>query len=727
MTLNIHEVISGEVKTDEWGYVVLKGNMTFNQHTEYLIKCEFKDDPKYGPQYNYIFSKRSMLVEDMEIGEFNIFLTEITPFAKVISQKFDDPRVIFKNHDTKKLTTIKGIGPSIAKRLFDLYESQKDYSPAYLAFGQWGFSLSLTRKIVNSLRSVDAAIKWLKEDPYYFIKVKGIGFKTIDSKALEHGIKVNDERRVRAFIGHTIQEMENDGDSWIYLDDLAHFLKKEIFNIDIEKTIEWLKSSKDYVVYSREDKLAVASRKLFDIEKGTVHELFRLLNKPSSNEIKDVDQVIDHVENDQGWKYSDSQNQAIHKILGQKVTLLNGKGGTGKTSILSAVLKVFKANDMSVATCALSGKAADNLTQITGKRGSTIHRLLGFDFDGFGFNKDNPLPYDVIVLDEVSMVNVELFYSLIQAIKSEAVLIMVGDSAQLDSIGVGVMRGILSTDVVPTVTLTKIHRQAENSAIVKHSLAYRAGQRPADLTMQSWKKYGVNNDMGYVFEDTDGETKKVITDAIKLFKASLAKYKVQDIQILCPTIINCGKLNQFAQTIANPYDESKEEYTVNAGKDNEYTLRVGDKVINTRNNYDTTDPNGEKSRPIFNGNTGTVTTIEVETNSKGNVKRVNTVIDFDGIGKVGLSDGELQAIQLGYAITVHKSQGSTIPCVIVALPFQYKLNSRELLYTAITRASKDAFLVTSPRTLTATIKKSSEKKHRDNLGALLKAYTKEAR
>lgn len=723
VTLNVKEVKQGELKRNGFDEVVLKGSMALNAHTDYIITCEPVNDPKWGYQYNYIFSKRNAPVEGMGIEDFNQFLTEITPFAKMIAQKFEDPREIFKKKDIDALLQIKGIGRAKATKMFEDYEAQKDYSPAYVTFGQWGFSMAMTRKIVSKMLSVDNAINWLKKDPYHFMKVRGVGFKTIDTKALDHGISVNEPRRVHAYIDNFFEEMENDGDSWLFLSELLNHLRKDIYGVDLDEITAWLHDSDYFFEYTKDGKTVISRREMFDLQKDVVRQLFRLLNSPKKVELEDVEETISNVESDQGWNYSDTQREAINELLDKKVVLLNGKGGTGKTSVLNAVLKVFMKNDCMVATCALSGKAADNLTQITGKRGSTIHKLLGATESGFMFNEENKLPVDVIVLDEVSMVNVKLFDALIKAMKNDAALIMVGDSAQLDSIGVGVMRGILSTDAIPNVTLTKIHRQAANSAIVQHSLAYRAGKRPSDLTMESWKLYGERRDMGYAFEDVQNETTNVIRDTIRVFKASLKKYPVSDIQILCSTIANCDKLNAYAQEVANPYSEGKEEYTVKS-TNGSYCLRVGDKVINTANNYETTDPDETVARPIFNGNTGTITAIAIETDKNGNIKDCRMVIDFDGIGKVALANGDLKAIHLGYAITVHKSQGSTIPCVIIALPFQYMLNSRELLYTAITRASKAAFLITSERTLGATVKKSSEKTHRDSLGDLLNAYVK---
>ena len=357
----------------------------------------------------------------------------------------------------------------------------------------------------------------------------------------------------------------------------------------------------------------------------------------------------------------------------------------------------------SIAACALAGKAADNLTKVTGLRSTTIHSLLLSHGEG--------IDEDVVIVDEISMVDITLFAKLVGAIAKGTKLIMVGDSAQLDAIGIGVMKGILNSNKLTVATLNKIHRQAKNSAIITHSLQFRSGNIPTGLSQEAnWHMMGRNKDLGYVLEEDESD---ILKDTKRVFQYAIKSYSIADVQILSPTVRICDRLNAYAQNIVNP-DKGEPSIKMYPKLPGAYTLRVGDKVINTKNNRHTCDPSGTVEIPIYNGNTGIIESIESD-NAKTEV-----IINFDGIGRVLVDKGDLSSIRLGYAITVHKSQGSTIPCVIIALPFQYMLNSRELLYTAITRASDKCYVVSSMKTLRSTVKKTSSVIAKTNLEDFLK-------
>ena len=229
---------------------------------------------------------------------------------------------------------------------------------------------------------------------------------------------------------------------------------------------------------------------------------------------------------------------------------------------------------------------------------------------------------------------------------------------------------------------------------------------------------GGKRDLGYVFEEDEG---RLFDATYKVFKSLLQDNPISDVQIITPTTSNCLKINRVAQQIANPDDGVKESYEVYPGKEYGYVLREGDKVLNTANDYKTVSAKNESTiLPIFNGNTGTIEKINVEKNNDGKISDVEMIINFDGVGRVLVRKATVKNIQLGYAMTVHKSQGSTIPNVIVMLPYQYMLNSRELLYTAMTRSSNKCFILTSMRTLKATVNKTSETVHHSNLASMLK-------
>lgn len=722
-TMRVKEVLNGKLHANKYGDVVFKGNFDLLKTTNYVVKGEYVENEKFGDQYNFIYSKRENPVEDMEADDFARLLLELSPTLGLkINNEYDDAREIFEKHDLTALTKIKGIGVKGAEKMFDKYESQKDFGPAYVEFGKWGFTMAATRKIVRAKGGVDAAVKTLKKNPYDFMGINGIGFKTIDKKATEMGVSANDPRRVHAFIKDYFEKSEMAGSSWTTPTDLSKKLRKEVFNCDLKETMNWIKSDDAFVVYQVEGKeWRVATTKIFNSEKAVAKHLLRLKDG-EKGDLKDVPETIKRTEKQQGFEYSRSQLAGIKKMADNKVVLLRGVAGSGKSSTINAVVKIFKKNGLSIASCALSGKAADNLSQIAGLRGMTIHRLLGMEPEGKArFNEQNQLPFDVVILDEVSMVDIKLFKRLVEALRDNARLIMVGDSAQLDSIGVGVMRDLVDANIIPVVTLTEIHRQAKESAIITHSLTYRMGKMPEVDESKSWKMFGAKRDLGYVFERADEEN-NLLSDCYRIFKSLLAEGKtLQDIQIVTPMTTTCLEINKAAQKLANPGGDGKEQYEVYPGKDYGYVLREGDKVLNTANNYRTVSAKNESEiMPIFNGNTGTIEKITVEYDKKGKVANAEMVVNFDGVGHVLVPEKEIKHIQLGYAMTVHKSQGSTIPNVIVVLPFQFMLNSRELLYTAMTRSSEKCFILTSMRTLKSTVKKTSETIHRSNLSEMLR-------
>ena len=714
-TMRVSEVRQGVLKRANDGNVIFKGDMRMIPQKEYIIRGRYEDNKKFGPQYQFLSNKLKNPIEDMSAKEFRQFLTDLSPYGVRINKAYEDARKIFEEHNLEALTKIDGIGNVRAKELLDKYDSQRDYSPVYVEFAKYGFSTKVAKRAIDYYSSIDTPIERLKKNPYDLMEIPGLGFKKIDDKCLEHGIAENDPRRIKAFLVDYFEQLEMDSKSWIPVAQLKAYLRNEIFNCDIAETFKKLNADKNFVIFEREDEKRIALRTIYEMEKKVAEELLRIKNGSSDVELQDVDKVIGDIEKEQGWSYSTEQRDAVDTMLKENVVILRGPGGVGKTTTLNAVIKVLRHNNISVATCALAGKAAENLTQVTGLRGQTIHRLLGI---GSPFElKDQGLEYDVVILDELSMVNISLFSELVRTIPTGAKLIMVGDSAQLDSIGIGVMRDAIASGTIPVITLNKIHRQAQESAIITHSLAFRAGNLPDGLSVKAnWHMMGKRRDLGYVFEDDE---KNLLGDACKIFKYALKQYDVKDIQIVSQTTRNCLMLNKAAQQIANP-QKDQDYYVVYEGKEYEYTLRVGDKVINTRNNYRT--PDADRSSaflPIFNGNTGTIESIDLEKGNNGE-ESLRMIVDFDGIGRVVIDSGTVTNIQLGYAITVHKSQGSTIPCVIVALPFQYMLNTRELLYTAITRASKVCYLVTSMKTLRSTVKKTSGVKAKSNLVYFLK-------
>lgn len=708
--------------------VLLKGELPLSENVSYIFNCIEDEDPKYGMQYKLESFKRENPVENMDAAAFNKFLpTILGANAQKIIEKFPDSRSIFEEGDIESLMTIDGIGEHRATDYIEAYESQKDYTEAYAAFGEWGFTPLLVQKIIRQVKSVERAIKLLKSNPYTFMEMKGIGFLTIDRKAIQSGISPNDPRRVKAYMENLFNEEASNGNSYIELRDFLVRVSADIFEWNMKQTFEMVKSSDDFTIIETKDgEKRISSKKYSEIERNISLQLIRLLAGKSELNLLEVDTIIKSTEDAQGFSYSKTQREAIDNMLEKNVFILQGLAGTGKSSTVNGFLQVIEKNHYHYVQCALSGKAADNLSQITGKQGSTIHSLLGATKNGFEFNEKKQLRANAFILDEVSMVDLNIANALLKAIPTGSKLIMLGDGGQLDSIGLPYMKPLLESKLIPAQTLTEVHRQALDSAMITHSLDYRKGKIPLEAHLKKQDKvfietYGVKQDLTYMMMPDDKEediTKYVMAAFLKETKIR----PIKDIQVLCNTIgsgsVNCNILNDQCQRIANP-PRGQEEVNLKRSKDEDFVIREGDKVINVQNNRKTLDyqeylKGRSKALPIYNGNTGIVKTIIHDKLPNGKLN-TSMVVAFDGIGEVLIKRGDLRNIQLGYCITVHKSQGSTIQSVIVALPFQFKLNSRELLYTAITRASKNCYLVSSPRTIRATIKKSSSKSFKSNL------------
>lgn len=390
---------------------------------------------------------------------------------------------------------------------------------------------------------------------------------------------------------------------------------------------------------------------------------------------------------------------------------------THNTTTLKAVADILEQKGYLYAQCALSGKASNNLSMVTGKDGSTIHRLLGYSpiSGGFYYNQNTPLPYDIVIIDEISMVDARLFGHLLLALRTGAKLIMLGDSEQLESIGIPVMIPMINSGLIPTMTLTQIHRQAQKSAVVTDSIAIRKGKQV--IGRETGRVvHGELEDLEYILVPSDDE---IFINIMREFHKHIQDEDIMDVQILTQTR-NKGKisslvLNRACQKIYNPPSEEKEEVQVgNKEKGLDYFLREGDKVINVKNNYQAVDELGHEC-PVFNGNVGILERFDEDEDGDRYI-----IINFEGIGKVKIYEDYYRTIELAYSITVHKSQGSSSKIIIIALPFHFMLNTRQLFYTAITRTREHCIVVATKKSISSAIAKDDVSNKRTYLSDYLK-------
>lgn len=716
-------------KTSEGKNIKVKGNMFVVKGTEYLIKAEHDiSNPKYKDSYKAIQVRQDIDFNNADEKVIKSFLSSfLTPIqTKNILEAIPSPIDVIKAKDVEALVKVKGIGVATAERIIKGYEAQKDYSEAFVAFSDYNISEKMVKKICDHFGSVNEAIAKVKNNVYSLTQVSGIGFSKADNIFLSNiDNDPNDIRRIEAFTDNLFLTRYNDGHTWMSPKDYVGIFEENFYEGDYRQGVNYIKRSDDFEIFDVENldgskHKRIALKKILLMELECVERLEELLNAESEMSFENIEEIIRNIESAQGWEYSEEQREAIRGVFETNVVMLQGLAGTGKSSVAKAFLGVLLQNGYSYEGCCLSGKAADNLTQTTNQKASTIHSMLGYGKGTtnslFYYNENNKLPTNVVLLDELSMPNLEIFLAMLKSISKGSKLVMLGDFGQLEAIGVGVMGSFIRSKKIPMMLLKKIHRQAEKSAIITHSISFRNGRIPSEINLTpdgESRIYGEMKDLEYIFLDSDD---KIGLHSLKRFKDMLDKFHLKDIQILCSTkktgSVNCAYLNKHAQMIANPYRDDKNEIVVGY-KDNEYIIREGDKVINVKNNRETKTPLGVP-KPIFNGNTGIV--VEVNNDEK------SITVDFDGIGEVVILETNLNDIELGYAITIHKAQGSTIKCVIFALPFHFLLNSKELLYTGATRANEYQIIVSTPKALKAAVQKSNATKKNVSLDLFLSNY-----
>lgn len=701
-------------KIDEIETIKLKGKTcTLEYGTTYKVFCKLAETHEiYGDTYGLIYISKCIDISSKD--KQKEFLKNVLNenLVEKLFDEYDDVIKLLENRDVKSLMKIKGIGNQVALRMIDEYEESKDYSSIYMELGQLGFTHTFIKKLVDFYKSPDTVIDIVKNNPYDLLRVEGIGFKKADEVACKVGITQYDIRRIKGFLLYYLNDQGEAGRSYLNYQDLMKalydtlgFIPEEIINATAKQMID----NKDVVVLDNGSKIAL--KKFYDLEKNIMNELFRLQiglvkvvendsNKvnsihddyiPRSFNIGNWETITENVEEKQGFMFTDEQRAAIKLSLDNHVMALTGGAGVGKTSTANGICSLY--SGYSILACALSGKASVRITEATGLPASTIHRALGYQNGEFMFNKENKLAVDIVLIDEATMINGTLFLSLLEAIPTGAKVIIMGDVQQLTPIGnCQVFADILDSNVLPVVKLSKPHRQALRSGIIPTSIKIANQQQIFDGNYTGNTVIGELKDME--FDISGKRNEESISDKIiKHFQIELEKFHdVMEVQVCVPMRLrgelSCYNLNSKIQSIYNPKLSNCNEIEIFLEKKNDeakkYIIRAGDKVINTKNNYKCINSEGDTT-PVFNGNMGIVKEIE---------KNGMCTIDFIGVGEVLFTKSDCKNLELGYACTVHKLQGSGFCSTIVGLDnSSYIMNNSELLYTAITRAKKYCILV----------------------------------
>ena len=677
--------------------VNLIGNMvamTDKYNTSYRIIGILQPNERYGGmQYNVVYSQEVYVFDtyDKQVAFLNCILTQ-KQLNNLIKAYPQNPIKPLEDRDLNALTKVSGIGERTAYKLITRFESCRDKGKAYVELATYGITATMINKLVEHYESPDIAVAKIKENPYLLIEdVTGIGFSKADEIALKGGLDKFDWKRCKAYIIHYFRERASEGHSFVLYDELVDAVEQELEGMPYESIQEAMRNlEKEDKIWFKDtgDDILVALKYYYMLESNVAKHLKRLMDAPSNLDINEEEAMrrIGEQEAKQGWKFTEQQLEGIFTAMNNNVTIIRGYGGTGKSSCVTGLLACAD-EDYRFKQCALSGKASVNLTDITGQEGYTIHRLLEVDpiTGRFNHNEYFPLLTDLVILDEGSMVDVALFESLIQAIPTGAKLIILGDTNQLESIGVGnILLDMIDSGEVPVVTFDKVHRQGAKSAIIGESIKIAQGQKPVGYGWEGTNVLGELKDLKYIGFTCDRDSKKPTIDLImKEFKTLYNECKdISQIAVIVPTRergTGCLPINILIQDYVLPPLEKRGFYCNCGG----YDIYKGDKVINLKNARPR--PNQAiVSAPIYNGNMGEVIEVGFD----------YLKVDFYNIGEVYIYKSHLENIALGYAITVHKSQGSTIPYTISAIDFShFSMLTRQLVYTTMTRAKKKCVMI----------------------------------
>lgn len=602
-------------------------------------------------------------------------------FAKVLVKAFGENVFNVIENDPNKMLSLPGIGKKRVEKITSAWAEQKVIREIMVFLQSHGVGTARAVRIYKTYGE-EAIIK-VTENPYRLaLDIHGIGFKTADVIAGRLGIAPDSLIRAQAGVRHVLQEISNDGHCAAPAETLVAESGKllQIPDAILEEAIREEIASENLVKEEIEGRECLFLAPLHRAEVGVAANIKRILEgRPSWGAI-DADKAIPWVEGKTGLTLSSSQGEAVRLALSSKTVVITGGPGVGKTTLVNSILQIVRAKQVNVTLCAPTGRAAKRLSESTGLEAKTIHRLLEFDPKAFGFKRgrDNPLETDLLVVDESSMVDIALMNRLLAAVPDKAALMIVGDVDQLPSVGPGaVLSDIIDSGKVPTVRLTEIFRQAATSRIIVNAHRINKGEMPL-------KAEGAElSDFYFIPANTSEEIhEKLLQVVTERIPKRFGMHPVKDIQVLTPMNrggIGARSLNAELQMKLNEKGEPK---ITRFGT----TFAPGDKVIQTVNNYD---------KEVFNGDIGQIMAIDQE---EGALQ-----VDYDG-RTVEYEFGELDEVSLAYATSIHKSQGSEYPAVVIPLAMQhYTLLERNLIYTAVTRGKKLVIIIGQAKALAMAV------------------------
>lgn len=646
-----------------------------------VLSCdgEWKVDKRYGSQFAAHTWEEVMPATVYGIEKYlgSGLVKGIGPkFAKLIVKQFGLDTIEVIENDIERLHEVPGIGKKRVEKIYESWEKQKDIKNVMLFLQGFGVSTAFAAKIYRQYGK--KSVETVQANPYRLADdIWGIGFKTADSIAGKMGYEKNDLRRCRSGIIYSLNQLANEGHVYAEEEQLVK-TALDLLGADeapIREALDNMIGSEDLM----QENGAIYLPPFYYAEVGTTNRLLALLHD-SEDTLFNQPIGIQSLSQKTGIVYDEVQQQAIEEAVRSKVMVLTGGPGTGKTTTTQGIIAALKLMGLKILLAAPTGRAAKRMSEATGMEAKTIHRLLEYNpMDGYKRNDDNPLEGNALIVDECSMIDIILMNNLMKAVPVTMRLILVGDIDQLPSVGAGnVLRDIIDSQKIPVIRLTRIFRQAQNSRIVMSAHAINRGLFPNISN-------GKQTDFFFIQKEEPEAVAKEIVNLVKNRLPKAYNQEVSNIQVLTPMqrgVVGAANLNIALQEALNP-----SQTALNRGG---YSFRPGDRVMQLRNNY---------TKEVFNGDLGYVESI--------NTEEQTLLVNFeDRIVEYEIS--ELDELTLAYATTIHKSQGSEYPIVVMpVLMTHYVMLQRNLIYTGITRAKKICILIGTKKALSFAIRNMS--------------------
>lgn len=711
--VNSYTIAVFDTEDDE---ITIVGYLPFvNPGDTLKVSGRFVNHQEYGEQFKVEnFEKTEPKTKEaLEIYLASGSIKGIGPAtAKKIIKEFGEDTINILKTNPAALSIISGITFEKAIQMGESFNENWDLWKLVSFLEQFGISASNAKKIYKDL-GMDA-INEIKKNPYILVdKVRGIDFKQIDKMAMDIGIDIQDDSRVKSGIKYSLNLVSYNGHCCTIKDNLIEYVRNllGVSREIIENEIINLKVEEEISVEKRDEEEWVYLNSFYRAEDNIATRLMIIDTSKNVKKISHFEKELKNIEKQEEIELSDKQKEALKAVNDNNVCVITGGPGTGKTTIIKSIIDLYKTKGKKVVLCAPTGRAAKRMTEMTGEEAKTLHRLLEIGKTGDeSQNIDIDLNVqmidgDVIIVDEMSMVDLFLMNYLVKAIYQGTKLVLVGDVDQLPSVGPGsILKDIIDSELITTIRLDKIFRQAAKSKIVQNAHRVNDGQN----FVKKDEIEELKNDFFYINESNKD---RVLENVLSLCKDRLKNYGdyefFRNIQVITPTkkgALGTKELNQALQKTLNPVKKGKQEKSIG-----DTIYRMGDKVMQIKNNYDIIWNKGkENGTGVFNGELGRIVDIDP---ADGAIK-----VKFDDEKEVWYEYADLEQLEHAYAITVHKSQGSEFDVVVMPISQSSPmLLTRNLLYTAITRAKQLLIIISSDRVIQFMIQNADSKKRNTGL------------